>query len=249
LQGHYSQKTLQTVAEVLALGYKKSDICVLTRKRKEGIAISEYLLENEIPVISEETLLLKNSSIVRCLVNTLQLSMSPQNEEVKIQFLDFLHQHLSISKEKHTFFKSLIHQSLQTLSEKLTEYSIDFKFEELQCRSIYESCEYTIETLCLNTKSDAFLTSFMDLIFNFSQRPDSGKNEFLSYWETEKEKASISESRSVDAVKVMTIHKARPIVGKPLKNRCKWRVPLWPFHFLQKHRVVLLHGSRQHIIS
>jgi ATP-dependent exoDNAse (exonuclease V) beta subunit len=209
LQGHYSQKTLETVTEVLALGYRKNDICVLTRKRKEGIVISEYLLENEIPVISEETLLLKNSSIVRCLVDILHLSMSPQNEEVKIQFLDFLHQHLSISEEKHTFFKSLIHQPLETLSQKLTEYLIDFKFEELQHLSLYESCEYSIEALGLNSKTDAFLTSFMDLIFNFSQRTEFGKNAFLSYWEIEKEKMSISESKGVDAIQVMTIHKAK----------------------------------------
>jgi ATP-dependent exoDNAse (exonuclease V) beta subunit len=79
----------------------------------------------------------------------------------------------------------------------------------LQHLSLYESCEYSIEALGLNTKPDSFLTSFMDLIFDFSRRPESGKNEFLSYWETEKEKASISESKGVDAIKVMTIHKAK----------------------------------------
>lgn len=205
----YSRKVRQTVEDVLELGYQKNDICVLTRKKNEGVAISEYLLENEIPVISEETLLLNNSSTVRCLVQSLQLSVSPQNEEVKIQFLDFLYEHLSISEEKHTFFQSLIHQPLKALSEKLTEYSIDFDFKALQYLSLYESCEYIIETLRFNTKSDAFLTSFMDLIFSFSRRPESGKSEFLSHWETEKERASISENKSADAVKVMTIHKAK----------------------------------------
>ena len=218
----YVIKVLETVKEVLALGYKKKDICVLTRKKKEGIQISEYLLENEIPVISEETLLLKNAPSVQCLIQALQLSVTPRNEEVKIQFLTFLYHHLDIAQDQHEFFQSLIHEPLEALSETLNNYSIDFNFANLHHLSLFESLEYCIEHLKLDRKADSFLTSFMDMVYSFSQRSGSGKNSFLAHWESEMDRASISENKSTDAVKVMTIHKSKglefPIVIFPYAN-------------------------------
>ncbi|MEL6812295.1 MAG: UvrD-helicase domain-containing protein [Bacteroidota bacterium] len=218
-QEQYSQKVYETIENVLALGYSKKDICVLTRKKKEGIAISEYLLEHEIPVVSEETLLLKNAPAVQCLIYALQLSNTPYNEEIKIQFLDFIHQHLLIAEGRHPFFERHIHSPLDTLTTTLQGLSIDFNFKHLLHLSLFESCEYIIDSLRLNASSNIFLLSFMDVVFNFSQRPDSGKGPFLEYWETEREKASISENKSTDAVRVMTIHKSKglefPIVIFP----------------------------------
>jgi len=221
----YVIKVLETVREVLALGYKKKDICVLTRKKKEGVQISEYLLENEVPVISEETLLLKNAPAIQCLIQALQLSVTPENEEVKIEFLTFLFDHLSISgtgQDRHGFFQSLIHEPLEALTEALKNHSIDFDFANMHHLSLYESLEYCIEHLQLDKQADSFLTSFMDLVFTFSQRSESSKHSFLSHWESEMDRASISENKSTDAVKVMTIHKSKglefPIVIFPYAN-------------------------------
>lgn len=221
----YVIKVLETVKEVLALGYKKKDICVLTRKKKEGIQVSEYLLKNEIPVISEETLLLKNAPFVQCLIQALQLSVTPQNEEVKIQFLTFLYDHLDIAskgEDQHGFFQSHIHEPLDTLSETLKNYSIHFNFTDLHHLSLFESLEYCIEHLQLHRKADSFLTSFMDMVYSFSQRSESGKTSFLAHWESEMDRASISENKSTDAVKVMTIHKSKglefPVVIFPFAN-------------------------------
>ncbi|MBL4663513.1 MAG: UvrD-helicase domain-containing protein [Flavobacteriaceae bacterium] len=212
IEDPFSIKVLHAVKECLGLGYNKNDICVLTRKKKEGIQISEFLLENKIPVISEETLLLKNAAVIQCLIQVLQLSITPQNEEVKIQFLTFLHDHLSLSDKglsQHEFFQNHIHESLEVLSETLKTYSIDFSFIAMQHLSLFESLEYSIEHLELDKKADSFLTSFMDLVFSFSQRSMAGKNSFLAHWESEMDRASISENKSTDAVKVMTIHKSK----------------------------------------
>ena len=57
----HCQKVFETIEKVKANGFDLKDICVITRKSKEGIAIAEYLSSRQIPVISSESLLLKNS--------------------------------------------------------------------------------------------------------------------------------------------------------------------------------------------
>src|SRR5690606_17852089 len=48
----YSERVHQIILEVLEKKYSPNDICILTRRKADGIALSTYLLEKGIPVIS-----------------------------------------------------------------------------------------------------------------------------------------------------------------------------------------------------
>ena len=207
----YPEKVHQTLRTLLDKGIHANDICILTRRKKDGVVISQYLLEKDpsIPIISEETLLLSSSILVTHLVHLLSFSVDPLNEEAKILVLEFLHEQLNIVQEKHDFFCTYLKAPLSALSQKLKELNVLFNFEVANKLSLYESLEYCIDTLNLADKADVFVTNFMDLAFRFSQRPGMGKVEFLDYWGIEKDKASISSNNESDAVRLMTIHKSK----------------------------------------
>ena len=86
----YSKRILETIVSLREKGFNDRDICILTRKRKEGIAIGQFLIKNQIPIVSSETLLLRQSALVNCLINTLILSVYSDNETVKLDLLYFL---------------------------------------------------------------------------------------------------------------------------------------------------------------
>jgi ATP-dependent exoDNAse (exonuclease V) beta subunit len=202
----YAEKVHDTILDLLKDGFQEKDICVLTRKKAEGILLGGYLQEKEITIISSETLLLQHSSVVIFLINCLTLSLFIDNEKVKINFLEFLYNFLSIKEEKHTFFKFL------DTKEKLLAYlnvTFDFKFEEMHLKPLYESVEYCIKKFNLSESADTYLFGLMDMIFDFSSKPNSSKLSFLEEWESQKENASIPVSEDINGVQLMTIHKAK----------------------------------------
>jgi ATP-dependent exoDNAse (exonuclease V) beta subunit len=52
-------RDLNTIHKVLEEGFEYKDIVILTRKRSQGIAIANYLTEQNIPLLSSETLMIK----------------------------------------------------------------------------------------------------------------------------------------------------------------------------------------------
>lgn len=205
----YAEKVLQTIQELLKSGYREKDICILTRKRKDGITLGTFLLENGVTIISSETLLLQHSPVVQFLIDCLVVSIFPENEEVKINLLEFLYHHLSISEEKHTFFNSLVKKPLTDFSNYFKTLEINFSFEEVQLLSLYESFEYCIRKFNLEESADAYLFGLMDLIYEFEQKPKASKISFLEDWELQKEKAGVPVSENIEGVQLMTIHKAK----------------------------------------
>ncbi len=210
---------LQTIHEVKANGYQEQDICILTRRKKEGIALGSWLMENGISIVSSETLLLQSSPLVQGLIQTLVYSLQPENEEAKINMLDFIHEYLTISEEKHTFFTQFLSQPAEEVTQLLRQYNIDFNSNFIHSVSLYEAFEYCIRQFKLEEKADAYLFGFMDLVYEFEQQPLASKMAFLEYWETKKEKASVAAAETTGAVRLMTIHKAKglefPIVLFP----------------------------------
>ena len=218
----YSNLVLETIKKLEIQGFSASDICILTRKKADGIVLSAFLMEHGVAVISSETLLLKSSPLVQMLIFALNLSLYPNNEEAKISFLDLLHDHLNISEEKHTFFKKFLQISEEKLSHYLKEYQLDFKLVDMRNVSLYEAVEYCIEHLKLSDQADAYLFGFMDLVYDFEQQPLADKISFLDHWETKMESASIAASEGSNAVQLMTIHKAKglefPVVIFPFAD-------------------------------
>ncbi len=218
----YSEKVHQTILEVLDKNYTPNDICILTRKKADGIFLGSYLMEQGIPVISSETLLLKSSTKVQILILCLTLSLHPNNEEAKIRLLDLLHDHWAISEEKHDFFYKFIRNSEAQFSRTLVEYGIDFNLKHFRSLSIYEAFEYAVRQFNLSETADAYLFGFMDFVFEFGSQPMADKGLFLDYWETKKDSASIAASEGVDAVQLMTIHKSKglefPVVIFPFAD-------------------------------
>ncbi|MCB0457368.1 MAG: UvrD-helicase domain-containing protein [Flavobacteriaceae bacterium] len=219
----YVEKVLDIISDLEQRGCPKKDICILTRKKEEGVTVSEFLVENNIAVVSEETLLYQNSEVIQCLINLLQLSLFQKEDAIKIKVLEFLYTHLEISEEKHAFFSEQMGAPLSKLQEKLSSFSLQIDFCALKSLGLYESFEYFIYALQLSKKADAFVMSFMDWVFQYSQKPNSGKLEFLAYWETKKEKQSLTlHASQEDAITVMTIHKSKglefPVVIFPFAD-------------------------------
>ncbi|WGF93558.1 UvrD-helicase domain-containing protein [Aequorivita marisscotiae] len=218
----YSSLVFETILKARNNGFSESDICILTRRKAEGIALGAFLMERGVPVISSETLLLQSSPLVQILVFALQLCVYPNKEEAKIQLLDLLHDHLKISKEKHTFFTKFLNISETKFVENLKEYNLEFTFNRMRSVSLYEAFEYCIEKFEIAKTADAYLFGFMDLVYDFEQKPQADKVLFLDYWETKKESASIPASEGTNAVQLMTVHKAKglefPVVIFPFAD-------------------------------
>lgn len=67
------------VLEAIGRGAKPSDICILVRGRNEGSKVAQKLLENNISVISDDSLRLKSSLLIRKVVALLYCMISEDN--------------------------------------------------------------------------------------------------------------------------------------------------------------------------
>ena len=218
----YGEKVMSILSNLTAQNYALDDICILTRTKKNGIALSTHLMEAGIAVVSSETLLLQFSPAVQCIINALTLSIFPENEQTKVSLLELLHDHFDISETRHDFLNKLLSVQHASFSTTLEGYGIPFSLKTIESSSLYEACEYIIRTFHLAEKSDAYLFAFMDLVLDFEQQPQAGKLNFLDYWDHKKEIASVPSGNRSNAVTVMTIHKSKglefPVVIFPYAN-------------------------------
>ncbi len=203
----YPKKVFQKILE-LKNQFSLSEICVLVRKKSEGIAIANYLQENEIPIISSETLLLKTNKKVAFIIHFLQLMQHPEDEETRFEILYFLHQHLHLTSKKHDFFESFKHFQNQELFQNLKQVDINFDISNFQQLPLYEKIEEIIRSFRLVNSSDAYIQFFLDVVLE-QQKKGNDIADFLEFWEIKKESLSIVAPESANAVQIMTIHKAK----------------------------------------
>jgi ATP-dependent exoDNAse (exonuclease V) beta subunit len=196
----YCEEVLTIIKELQNEEVPLGDICVLFRTKQQGIKIAEHLLGHGIPVISSDSLLLQNNSSVIFLINLLMLSNYPSDKNIQYDILSFL----APAENKHPF----IVQNLGDLSP-LFSAAYNFDLAVFNKLSVYDGLEYAIQRFTLAVDSNAYLSCFLDFVLEVEQTLDTGIATFLRQWEKKKDSLSIPAPENINAVQLMTIHKAK----------------------------------------
>lgn len=210
-----TEKVYEAIHKAFEDGFKPADIAIITRFNKEGAAVAEYLNGKKIEVSSSESLLLKSSSAVRFLISLLKYIDSPEESSTKAELITFLHPgHESEFRRLSTIDSATFILHLQSIG-----FNLDLA--SLQLKSLYETIEELITSFKLNER-DPFVLSFLDQVLQFNLKHNKGIPAFLMWWDEKKDKLSVDGSGVKDAVKIMTIHKAKglefPVVICPFMN-------------------------------
>ncbi|NJX13901.1 UvrD-helicase domain-containing protein [Tamlana crocina] len=204
----YTEKVLEKINTCLNNGYNLADICVLVRKKKDGVAVANYLSQNNIPIISSETLLLNNAPEVQFINHFLGLLLQPKNKEIKIKVLQFLAKHFNV-EDQHNFFEENINLSVSELMKKLEPFDVFIKAEGLLQLPLFDLAETIVRQFNLVQNSNAYIQFYLDVVLDFTQKKGSDISGFLEYFDKKKDNLSIVSPLGQNAVQIMTIHKSK----------------------------------------
>ncbi len=197
----YLDRTISIIKEVQRAGHSLNDICILTRKKEQGALLSEGLANRDIAVTSPDTLMLENNPEVNFLIDLLKHSLDPDDLNHGFRLFSYL-----IPKDVH------FHQELTMAladSSGWLETNWQFDLESFKFKAVYDGFEEAIKVFGLSYKSDAYVSYLLDEVLSLEQKNNTGMREFLDYWELNHHKISISTPANIEAVNIMTIHKAK----------------------------------------
>ena len=217
-------KTLELVWQLQKENFRLRDIAIITRNNKEGSLIASHLIENNIGVISSESLLLKNSAEVNFLTNLLRFIDEPGDIVPRTAILQYLIANNKIKDEN--FHERLIFinsaSAISGLLALLKQHGFDLNASILAKMPLYELSEELVRIFGLGDKAPAYVQFFLDEVLAFGLRNPNNISEFLNWWEERSEKASVIVPEAMDAVNVMTIHRSKglefPAVIMPYAN-------------------------------
>ncbi len=194
---------LNNINILVEKGYKLSDITILVRSNSDGTDIAEYLTNNNIRVISSDSIMLKSSDKVQLIIYSLKYLMNENNRLLQLS-LAFFHG-LCRNSESKT-------ESHKQLNFELENNNI------LQLRneaySLYDLCIKIIKMYGLNVIDDVFLHYFMNLVYDWQNTEGSDINSFLEHWDRKSDTFCIKAASKENAVQIMTIHKSKGLAFK-----------------------------------
>ncbi|MGO4708099.1 UvrD-helicase domain-containing protein [Chryseobacterium sp. 2TAF14] len=230
-----SDKMQKDIQECLNNGFRFSDITILCRGNFDIFSYSQKLgnlkvsyngEETNIKTISDKGLTLELSNTLRAVVEFLKWGTNPKNKPHLIMMMFYLNRLGRINMPDFTLeMKEILaleqHETIiQFIEEK---YHLKLKQDHFPKFNLYNFIEYYINEFSIEHKETDFLLNFLEMLFNFTQNAGASTKEFLKYWDEEASTYTIQASENIDAIQIMTIHKAKglefPVVFIPMMNK------------------------------
>lgn len=194
--------------------YSYGDIMVLARDNDTLCKISDYITANSapqpVPIVSSESFLLSGSSEVLLLQSLLEYIYNPLNCVAALQAVRLLPSTSGIL-EWH-----LKDSNFDLASVVNAHYSVrqPFNVDFLRTLPLYDLCETLIRIFALDGSGNRFLATFLNVVNNFTLKNRSDLGDFISFLAEKIDRISSSTANDLDAVQLMTIHKAKGLESK-----------------------------------
>lgn len=196
------------------LRYSYGDIMVLARDNETLVRISDYITAHSanrpIPIVSSESFLLSHSREVLLLQALLEYIFNPTNRLAALQVVR-LYEGPTIANGAAILSEWALRDSHYDLATLLGPV---FDVERLRSMPLYDLCETLIRFFIPNGRSNRFLATFMNVVNCFAQRGRADLGDFVTYLSEKLERLSSATATDLDAVQLMTIHKAKGLESK-----------------------------------
>lgn len=202
----------QAVIELEDNGFKAKDIAILCRKKEfckiAASSLLKYKTEHpedtvhKFDIISNEALQLNSRHVIITIISILRYLQKPQSK---------------IQKSLAAF--DLIMLEGHNEAEAINQYfhgdrGIE-RFLEFTNLPLYDMVEGILSKLSKESLKDiAFIQAFKDCVIEFSNNKKSDLTGFLEWWDTKSSGLCINSPEEQDAIRIMTIHKAKGL-GMP----------------------------------
>jgi len=185
------------------------DIAILVRDNKEGKDIAEFLMRYRkmhegspyrFDVVSNETLYLSASAGVSAIIAALRFLDNPKDQLARAAVL-FFHKQLKDDDHVDEIFLRQERSQLDMLDQLL----------ELKKLPLYSVVEHLIPILGLEGRHWEFpyLQTLQDHVLAYMKREKGDLTGFIQYWDDSLHQESIRVVDDLDAIRILTIHKAK----------------------------------------
>lgn len=214
--------TLQYIRKHIEMGYKQRDICVLCRKNEQGQQVAEYLIRNDLNVISPDSLLLAYNPHVKFILHVLSYTVLPDNKVAQVKIIEYLIEHKFINYAEPEELYLQISTGEKNVEAILKSFGFNFSKQIISNQLLFDAVESIIRLFKLNESPNPYIQFFLNAVFEFSTKKNNSIPDFLEWFESQSNKLSIIVPEGSDAIQIMTIHKSKglefPVVILPFTN-------------------------------
>lgn len=210
-------RTVEIIQQVLDEGYSMGDIAILCRKNKESAEIANFLVEANYKIISRDSLLLKNSPIVRLLVAFMRVVNQPDNRlaksEVAYLFYQTILGQIPDNKANDLISEAVDAAQIADFYLLFAQHGFTLDSINLNKAGIYELAEKIIHVFQLFERTDrkSYLFRFLDVVLNYSLKESNHLQDFLKFWDEKKDSSALSVKSPAeqDAITITTVHRSK----------------------------------------
>ena len=213
------------------LHYNYRDITLLARNRSILSKISAFLTKNGIPVISDESFHLTQSQVVMLLRSMLQYLNDGSDRVAAARVLIYLHNLGIVRNDLSSKFIYNPASPTPSLDSLLSHEGLPLRCDRLRKMGLYDCCEEALRMLRLDGIETAYSASFLNVVAKYCTNHRQSLAEFIEWFDEQKDSLTTSTANDLDAVKLMTIHKAKglqaPIIIYPIVAEQRKQDNIW----------------------